>query len=69
MSALGERPAGEWPAWIDDVLHFAPIAELEAEWRSSVAQAIVRVLDIRAGTIEVYNCHDCGAERHRKASA
>lgn len=61
------RPAGEWPAWISDVLSFGPIAELEAEWRAEIGHAITRALDLRTGATEVYNCSDCGAARYRRA--
>ena len=43
------RPALEWPAWVDDVLRFGPIAELEVEWRAAIGDAITRVLDERRG--------------------
>jgi hypothetical protein len=42
-----ERPPGEWPAWMDDVLAFGPLAELEAEWRAAVGDAVAAVLDRR----------------------
>ena len=46
-----------------------PIAELEDEWRAGIGDAITRQLDLRAGTVEVYNCADCGAALYRKAAA
>jgi hypothetical protein len=42
------RPRGEWPRWIDDVLAFGPIAELETQWKAAIGDAIVGVLDQRA---------------------
>jgi hypothetical protein len=62
-----ERPAGQWPAWVDDVLAYGPIAELEDQWRAEIGDAITRALDLRAGTVEVYNCRDCGVARYRRA--
>ena len=44
---LVERPTGQWPAWIDDVLAFGPVAELETEWRAAIGDAITKVLDNR----------------------
>jgi hypothetical protein len=46
-----ERNRLEWPAWIDDVLRFGPIAELEVEWRAAIGDAITRVLDDRRETL------------------
>ena len=69
LSARGFRKPGEWPAWISDILAYGPIAELEAEWRAGIGDAITRQLDLRAGTVEVYNCADCGAARYRKVAA
>ena len=66
MSA--QRPARQWPAWVDDVLHYGPIVELEVEWRAEIGDAITRVLDLRNGSLEVYNCGDCGAARYRLAA-
>jgi hypothetical protein len=63
----GERPAGEWPAWVSDVLAYGPIAELETDWRAEIGDAITKALDLRAGTVEVYNCAKCGAARYRRA--
>ena len=59
------RPAKRWPAWIDDILACGPIAEPEPEWRAEIGDAITRALDLRAGTVEVYNCRACGAARYR----
>lgn len=56
------RTVREWPRWIDDVLAYAPIAELGPEWQSAVGDAIVRVLDLRQGSREV-TCACCGATR------
>lgn len=60
MSAT--RPKGRWPAWIDDVLLYGPIAELEDEWRAAIGDAIVRVLDLRQGSTEI-TCACCGATK------
>ena len=46
MSA--ERPQGQWPAWMDDLLAYGPLAELEPEWRAEIGDAITLVLDERA---------------------
>lgn len=43
-----ERPKGQWPAWIDDLLHQGPLDELEVEWKAEMGDAITRVLDLRA---------------------
>ena len=48
---MSERPTGEWPAWVDDVLLFGPIAELEVEWRAAIGDAITRVLDERLAAL------------------
>jgi hypothetical protein len=50
--AAPDRPEGEWPAWVDDVLRYGPIAELEVEWRAAIGDAITRVLDARKQAIE-----------------
>ncbi len=42
------RPPKEWPGWMDDLLSFGPLAELEAEWQAAIGDAITRVLDLRA---------------------
>ncbi len=55
-----ERPVGQWPGWVDDVLAFGPISELEAEWRAAIGDAITRVLDRRAGRFKTYRCDSCG---------
>ena len=60
MSA--ERPTRQWPAWIDDVLAYGPIAELETEWRAAIGDAIVRTLDLRNGS-RVIECACCGSTR------
>lgn len=60
MSA--ERPAKQWPAWIDDILAYGPIAELETEWKAAVADSIVRTLDLRNGSREIV-CACCGATK------
>lgn len=60
MSAA--RPAKEWPSWIDDVLAYAPIAELEDEWRAAIGHAITRMLDLRAGSRQI-TCACCGASK------
>jgi hypothetical protein len=41
------RPKGQWPAWMDDLLRFAPLAELEPEWRAEIGDAITKALDSR----------------------
>jgi hypothetical protein len=43
-----ERPTGQWPAWMDDLLAYGPLAELEPEWRAEIGDAITLVLDERA---------------------
>lgn len=43
-----ERPKGQWPSWIDDVLRFGPLAELETEWQAEIGDAITAALDARA---------------------
>lgn len=58
--SLAERPPREWPAWLDDVLAFEPIAELGPEWQAGIGDAIVRVLDLRNGSREI-TCVCCGA--------
>jgi LSD1 subclass zinc finger protein len=63
-----QRPARQWPAWIDDVLAYGPLAELEDEWRAAVGDAITRVLDLRQGSREV-TCACCGATRIVAASS
>jgi hypothetical protein len=45
------RPPKEWPAWVDEVLEFGPIAELEVEWRAAIGDAITEVLDQRAVSV------------------
>ncbi len=57
-----KRAAGVWPAWVDDVLAYGPIAELEVEWKAAIGDAIVRVLDLRAGSHEI-TCACCGATK------
>lgn len=59
MSAM--RTEQQWPAWIDDVLAFGPIAELEPGWQAAVGDAIVRVLDERAGIRQLPTCSRCGS--------
>jgi hypothetical protein len=59
MSAM--RTARQWPAWIDDVLRYGPIAELEPEWRTAIADAIVDVLDLRSGAKDFPQCEKCGS--------
>ena len=46
-----DRPRGEWPAWVDTVLLYGPIAELEVEWRSAIGDAITAVLDRRSDSL------------------
>lgn len=33
-----ERPIGRWPAWVEEVLRFEPIAELETAYLNQLAQ-------------------------------
>jgi hypothetical protein len=56
------RPARQWPTWIDDILSYGPVAELEDEWRAAIGDAITHVLDMRQGTRKV-TCACCGATR------
>ena len=42
-----ERPPLMWPAWIDDLLLWGPIDELETEWKAAIGDAITHVLDQR----------------------
>jgi LSD1 subclass zinc finger protein len=61
-SAASSRPRSQWPAWVSDVLAFAPIAELEAEWRAEIGDAITAALDLRNGS-RVIKCACCGATK------
>lgn len=54
-----ERPSGRWPAWVDDILAYGPVAELETEWQAAIGDAITRVLDLRQGS-RVIECACCG---------
>lgn len=54
------RSPRQWPAWVDDILAFGPIAELEDEWRARIGDAITNVLDLRNGSREI-TCACCGA--------
>lgn len=54
------RRPGEWPAWIDDILRFGPIAELDAGDRSWIAAAIVEILDFRTHRPLYAICPCCG---------
>ena len=58
MSAT--RPAKRWPSWIDDILAYGPIAELETEWKAAIGDAITEVLDLRQGATAI-TCACCGA--------
>jgi FixJ family two-component response regulator len=49
--SVAVRKAGEWPAWMDDVLSFGPIAELGAEWKAEIGDAITGILDRRMALI------------------
>lgn len=62
MSEQAERPTKQWPAWVDDVLAYGPIAELELEWQAAIADHITYVLDLRRGSREV-TCPCCGVTR------
>ena len=61
------RPAKRWPAWIDDILAYAPIAELESEWQAAIGDAITHVLDLRQGS-KIITCACCGATKLAAAS-
>lgn len=62
MSEAARRPARRWPAWVDDILAYGPIAELEDEWRAEIGDAIARVLDLRNGS-RIVICACCGATK------
>jgi LSD1 subclass zinc finger protein len=47
---------------VRDVLALAPIAELEAEWRAEIGDAITAALDLRNGS-RVIKCACCGATK------
>lgn len=51
-----EHLENEWPAWINDILEFAPLAELEVEWRAAIGDAIVRVLEQRRALLNQSPC-------------
>lgn len=63
MMSSAERKPGEWPAWVDELLQFGPIDELETEWRTMIGDAIVEVLDLRAGGARLTVCPCCGIPR------
>ena len=46
-----DRLPKEWPSWIDDILRFGPIAELEDEWRAEIGDASTSVLDKRTAIL------------------
>lgn len=58
MSQLRERR--QWSAWVDDILAYEPLAELEPEWQAAIGDAITRCLDERAGLTELAKCERCG---------
>lgn len=61
------RPGKRWPSWIDDILAYGPIAELETEWKAAIGDAITEVLDLRQGAT-VITCACCGASQLAPAS-
>lgn len=61
-NVTGQRRARQWPAWVDDVLAYGPIAELEDEWRAAIGDAVTRVLDLRNGSREI-TCACCGTTK------
>ena len=50
------RSEREWPSWIDDILQFGPLAELEVEWRAAIGDAIVNILDQRLALRNQVKC-------------
>lgn len=56
MTLAFNRPPGRWPVWVDDILAYGPISELETEWQAAIGDAITRILDLRQG----YRAIECG---------